>query len=284
MSDEPAAPGPGHNEPPEPILAPVVREASLGLTVEEWHEWLDEVFAGATRDRDSFLAMFGRFEAGYPLRRGPTADADPVGLEKWNDEIAGRAADLRRRLATVVQQADRLHTAEKAPVLTAARAIDGYKNRFVEKVEVAIQVISARQTIYLQHKERIARRAKEEEAAAAARASKEAALEAARTFNPDALEQAAQLATRAAETQREATASPADLTRVKGQYGAVASLRRRWVFVPDESDIVTLARAVAEGKAPARYLAFADKVIGFAVRSENVREIPGCVIREEKKA
>ena len=58
------------------------------------------------------------------------------------------------------------------------------------------------------------------------------------------------------------------------------ALRRTWKFMPEESDIVALCKAVAEGNAPARFVTFNTTAIGFAVRSEGLRECPGLTIRQ----
>lgn len=272
---EEEAPRAGHNNPPT---------ASLDLTAEQWTEWLKHVFEQAAGRKDELLASFKRFENGFPIRRNQVPGEPPVGIEKWSDDIQGRAGDLRDKLRALVGQAEALHKLEKAPVLVATRAIDGFLRSFKQALDDALTVIRDRQTVYAQWQEYISRERARDEAEARKREADAAAAAAARTLEPAALDQAAQAAQEAAEAQSFAAAKPAEHTRAFGELGSVTSLRDNWQFVAAESDLMTLVRAVIEGKAPLSYLAFNTRRIELAIRTEKIREIPGCVIRNEAVA
>jgi hypothetical protein len=269
------APAPiGHNRPPG---------ASLDLTAEQWIAWLATVFSEATKRRANLMASFARFDAGYPI--SPNSDGEPPhGIEKWSDDVQGRAGDFRDKLQALVKNAEALHSIEKAPVLVAQRAIDGYLRSFREPLDAAIREIRRRQTVYGNWQEDESRRRAREEAERI-RAQAEAALSAAAaSLDPDDLQQAADAAADASAAARYAEAAPAEHTRVHGELGSVTSLRKQHVFVPEESDLYELAKAVVLHQAPVSYLAFNETRIRVAIRVEHVRDIPGCKIREEAVA
>jgi len=280
-AEVPEARGIGDNAAPEPIFDLV---ASLDLTSEQWTELLDQNFAEAIKRRDDLLASFKRFEEGFPLRRSTEPGDPPVGWDKWSDDIQGRAGDLRDKLLAIDKMATALHTLQKAPVLVATRAIDGYKRMFLQPIEDALLEIRKRQTLYAQHVDYLSREAAKEEAEAKRKEAEAIAATAAQTLEPKALDQAAQAFGEAAEAQAFAQAKPAEHTRTFGDTGSVTSLRDNWRFVPEESDLMMLAKAVVAGRVPLTYLAFNETRIGVAIRTEKVREIEGCVIRNEAVA
>lgn len=272
MNDGPA--GIGHNLPPRPTLQ---------STPEDWADWLASVFREVDTAAEERLASFFRFEAGYPLQRAPDG-GKPIGIEKWTDDVQGRVGDLRDKLRTLLRTAEALHTLEKAPVLVAQKAIDGYMRGFRAPIDDALKEIANRQTVFARWQEAESRRVAQEEAARQ-RAEAQAALQAAAsTMDVDDLQEAHDAAAKATAAQHFADAKPAEHTRVHGEMGSVTSLRTSWKFFPLESDILALAKAVAEGKAPASFLTFNDRRIGLAIRVEGVRTVPGCVIREEAVA
>lgn len=259
-----APPAPGHNLPPQPVVA----QPGLGLTAEQWVEWLDHVFEETARRRDELLASFERFKDGF--------------AEITSDDVQGRAGDLRNKLRDLLKQAKNHHEREKMPVLTAQRAIDGYLKRFLAPIESAAATVQSRMDAYA--------RKREEESRAAARADAErkrleaeaATTHAAETLAPEDLKEAAAATETAEQATAFADARPAEHSRVHGPLGSVSSLTGTWKFVEEESDLMDLAKAVVAGKAPLAYLAFNTTRIGVAIRTERVREIAGCVIREER--
>jgi hypothetical protein len=268
-----AAAGVGHNKPP-------IERASLSLTAEEWKVWLDHVFEEATARRAELLASYERFADGYQIMP-PQDGAPPRGIEKWSDDVQGRAGDLRDKFRALIRNADALHTVEKAQVLVAQRAIDGFLRSFADPLNNAVREITRRQTVYAQWLDAESRRKAREEAERA-RIEAEAALQrAAQTLEPDDLQEAADRSAEAKGAADFAQAKPAEHTRVHGSLGSVTSLRTQHVFHPEDSDLMELAKAVVAGSAPLSYLTFNENRIKLAIRVEGVRHIPGCVIREE---
>lgn len=266
------------NNPPEPI-----KQAGLDLNPDEWVQWLAHVFEQPAERKKELLGAVGRFETGYDLKRSTTG-GEPVGFQKWDDDVAGRAGDLRDKLQAVVKQAEALHSLEKGPILAAARAVDGYKNAFVADLTKAVDLIKGRLTIYLTHKADVARKKAQEEADAARAEADRKAAEAAQAMDAESLDAAAEAIGQADEAETIAKAPAADLARVHGSLGSVSTLRTTYKFYPEESNLMALVRAVAAGKAPIDYLEFNEKRIGFAIRSEKLREAPGLVIKQEMRA
>lgn len=270
MTEENSPPAAGHNNPPGP---------SLTLSPEEWTEWMRHVFEGVAERRADLLASFKRFDEGFPLTRGAQV---PVGIEAWSDDVQGRAGDLKDKIAAVLRQAENLHGIEKAPILAAARAIDGFKRLFAAELEMAVVIINERRTLYARHVEARSRAAAEQEAREAREAAQKAAAEASRTLAASALQQAADAEAHAEAAQALAEAPAAEHSRVHGPLGSVSSLRTNWRFIEEESDLMTLAQAAVSGKVPLTYLSFNVTRINLAVRTEKIRSIPGCVIRDEQ--
>lgn len=266
-------PAAGHNLPPP-------SRPTLADDVELWQAWLDLVFAEATERKGELLPSFQRFEAGFPLSRGPAGEP-PNGIDKWNDEIQGRAGDLKDKLAALKKQAESLHTLEKAPVLAAGRAIDGYKNKFIAALDNAIKVVNDRRTLYALHKEQESRRAAEEAARRAKEEADRLAAEAQTSMEPEKLEEVAQAYQAAAAAQEDAEAKPADHSRVHGAMGSVSSLRSNWTF--EVQDLMQLVQAVAAGKVPLAYLQVNETRVRVAIKTEHVREIPGLCVFDDMK-
>ena len=266
-----------HNRPPEPLKSP-----GFDLTPEEWTEWMASRFENLTARKNELLPSFDRFRKAYAIQRA-TAGGPPLGIDKWNDDVQGRAGDLRAKLADLIKQAGAVHVQEKNPVLQAGRAIDGFKNRFIADIETAITLIRERQTIYATWQEAENRRKKAAEAERLRQEAERIAASAATSMAPAALEQAAEAFGQAAHAAEEANAPAGDLSRTRGALGSVTSLRTTWKFFPEESNLMDLVKAVAEERASIEYLAFNEVRLNFAVKSEKIREIPGCVIRIEQK-
>jgi hypothetical protein len=248
----------GHNNPPAPT------------TAEEWNEYLKDRFAPQQKRKDELLAAYQRFLDGYP--------------QIEDDETAKRAGDFRSQLADLEKMATAIHTQEKAPVLQASKAIDGYLRDFKQPISAAIVVIRDKQSDFLRRKEDAIRQQRERDAAEARRRAEEATERAIATMAPEELRAAAVESANADAAESRAVAKAADLVRLTGDYGATITLRTTWKFDPDASDLMQLVQAVAAGNAPLYYLTFHTTRINVAVRTEKVRQIPGCFIVEHKTA
>lgn len=279
-----------HNQPPE------VLKADLGLSLDEWSEFMDHVFESAVAVLTPLLESDVRFKDQFPLRNARLADDPPFGIDKWSDDVQARATTLRERFRDVLKQIEALHALEKGPVLAAGRVIDAKKNALIQKIAIydqrgrlltgadaPLNRISDRCTVYANWIEQERRREARAEADRLEAIAKEVAEEASQSMEPKALQDAARTGIEAEAAREEAEAPAAALTRVHGTQGGVMSLRGRWEFVADESNLMELVKAVAAGEAPLDYLTFNETRLGYAVRTEKVREIPGCVIRESKR-
>ena len=278
----------GHNSGMRPL-----DEVALDLTDEEWEAHFAFLYSEVDRRLDELCAADLRFKDGFPLE--PSRDGPPKGFDKWDDEVMARAANLREKFRALGKTIDALHTLEKEPILRAGKMVDGARNsrifrmghydskkRLIPGADAPLNRIADRCTLYATTVEGIRREearklaaAKELEAAVAAEA-------AAQSDEPDVLDKLADSYAEAEEARKLAEAKPAELTRVHGT-GSVMSLRTRWVFVLEESNVMDLVKAVAAGEADVRYLSFNASAIGTAVRSGDLRFLAGCVIREESK-
>lgn len=254
MSDAPTI---GHNraQPPTP---------------EQVRAWLDDTTELLRKRGDEIVLGIGRF-----------LDAYAKGIP--NGDVYAKAADLaggKGAIAGWLKLCKAAHTSEKQPYLAAGREVDGYFAKMTTAIETGRATIQTLALAYSNEEDRIKRAAAQkaaDEAAARARAAEAAAL---KSMDATALDQAAELA-RIAEQAEAATAAPiAEHARVTGNSGVTASVRSTWKFIPEESDLMALAKAVVAGTAPLQYLAFNETRLGIAVRSEKVRDVPGCVIRE----
>ena len=190
------------NQPPEP-MAP---EVLLDL--------LKERHADLTKRQAELLAASERFHKQY--------------AKIETEEIAGRAAQFQAQLGALVKKAEAEHEPEKAPWLTNGRTVDAFFRKLWEPIQAEQKKIKAKQLAYAEAQAEASRKAAAEEAARKQREAQDAAARAAEAMTPDALDTAAAKAQEAADAQALAAAGPAEHGRVRGDYGAVASLTVRW--------------------------------------------------------
>lgn len=207
----------GHNLPP--IDAAIISDA---LRIE--HEEL-------VRRRDELLSAGSRV---------PPID---------DEDTARKVTDFIRQITAASKTADAARVGAKEPFLEAGRSVDGFFKSIIDPLSDMKKTIERRLTDYLREKELRARREREEqerqarEAAEAARREAEAK---AKALQDERDLSAAIEAEKAAETaqadlvkaEQAAEVKPAELSRTRGEYGAVSSLRTAWVF--DEIDRATL--------------------------------------------
>lgn len=257
--EEPPAPAPiGHNRPRPP-------------TPEEIRELLGEDYASFIKRREELLSGAERFDQANPLIK--------------SDEICGKAADFaasKGAMGQFLTAAEAARTAAKEPYLAGGRMVDGWFASLVMPIKQAQQNVLTKVTAYLRAEEERKRAEAQARAAQAAADAARAEQRAMRSMKPAEIDYAAEAAARAEQAEREAKAK--QQTRIAGDYGTSIGLRGTWKFIEQESSLMELARAVVEGRAPIHYLTFNSSRIGYAIRSERVRDIPGCVIREERNA
>ncbi len=257
-----APPPAGHNQPPPPKV-PTPPEVVL---------MMQTTCAGLQTRRNEILAGIERFKSKYPTIS--------------DDDVQGRATDFAGRtgaIAKFLQEAERTRETEKRPFIDGGAQVDLFIKNLIADVNAGRAVLLERMNTYAKAKEKAARERAEKEAEAARLRAVEAEKLALASMQEDALDEAAVAYQEAERARDRALAPAAELSRTAGiATTGVSSLRSTWKFDPDSSDLMALVQAVAKGEAPLRYLAFNTTNIGFAVRSEKIRQIPGCVIREER--
>lgn len=202
----------GHNSPPPDLL--------LG---EALREKLAEENGQLIARRDELLAAAARI---------PPIDSD---------DVAGRVSDYIKQLTALTKAAESKRAGAKEPYLEGGRNIDGFFRAITDPVARAKTAIERRLTDYLRDKEARARLEREEQERLARHAAETARREAearARALADEPGLEAAIAAEKAAETAsadlvkatQAAAAKPAELSRTRGDYGAVSSLRTQWVF------------------------------------------------------
>ncbi len=164
-------------------------------------------------------------------------DRVPVAIE--SESTAQKVGDFIKQLQAAVKNADAARVAEKEPYLDGGRQVDGFFKKVTEPLAKDKKDIEGRLNIFLRKKADAERRAREEAEKKAReeakRTAKEAAeAEAAMTSDADvekavvAEQRAKDAAEIAAKAQAEAEAKAAELSRTRGDYGSVASLRTFW--------------------------------------------------------
>ena len=204
-----------------------------------------------------------------------------------DDEMAGKFADQIKLLNAAKKTAEKRRVDAKEPHLVAGRAVDAFfKNDLVMPLADAAVKAGGSLTIYERQKADEARRAREaeerrarEEAERQAREAEAAAQAAESETDLEAAiaaEAAAKLAEQAAQdAAKAAEASNAELSRNRGEHGAVASLRTTWVGE------VTDARAIdLETLRPFFSLDVLQKAVNAYVR-QGGREMQGARIFEQ---
>lgn len=166
-----------------------------------------------------------------------------------DDETAGRVADFIKQLMAAHKATEAARVAEKEPFLAASRTVDGFFKKITDPLADWKKKIETRLTVWQRKKADAERKAREETERKAreeaARAAKEAAERAAALNTESDLDRAieAEDAAKKAEgaaalATKAADAGAADLSRTRGDFGAVASLRTTWTF--DEMDRAAL--------------------------------------------
>ena len=255
------SPSLGHNSGIAHLIAPEVIADQLAMQ-----------FASRLTRRDDLLNAVDAFSLAYP--NGPLTDDD-----------AGLAGDQIKQIKDEIKEIDALRVGEKKPFDAAAAQVQAFfKGGIMDKLEGGGAVIQKSVKTYLVRKdaeerrarEEAARRAREEAAekeriarealareeaerrAAAQLARERAALAAARDEPPPApepepvqspamtlLDDAIVADQIASDAAKSAAAKSADLTRTRGAYGSVTSLKtvKKWevtdfAAVPDQYKVI----------------------------------------------
>lgn len=139
----------GGNNPPEDML----------LRADELLRLFDVRYAGLSADVTQLLAE---------VREG-----SPTTIE--TEQQDGIVAAFMERLRNTIKDADTRRVGEKAPYLTAERAIDNFFNGMIDRLDKARNILQARGNDYARRKVAMERAKRQREAEEAARAARIAA-------------------------------------------------------------------------------------------------------------
>lgn len=164
------------------------------------------------------------------------------------DDGAGKASDYIKQVTACAKALDTARVGAKEPFLEGGRTVDGYFKKIADPLLGLKQRVDRKLSEYLRAKADAERRAREEEARIQREEAgkREAeALAAMATAAPAAAEIATDAAiasqATAAQAQKAAEAKPAELSRTRGDFGAVASLRTEWTGEILDRDTLDLA-------------------------------------------
>lgn len=244
----------GHNAPPADA-APV-----RDRLVDDYGQMLAR--------KDELLAAIDRVPA--------TVDDEPT---------AGKVTDFIKQIAAAIKNANAARVSEKEPYLDGGRQVDGFFKNLTDPLEKGKKAVEARLTEYQRRKAQEERRKREEaeriareEAEAKAREAAERAAALATDDDLDAAiaaeDAASQAAADAHAAEKAADAKPAELSRSRGEYGGVASLRTFWDF--KDLDRASLDLEPLRTHIPAAAL---DQAVRSYIKAGG-RELRGVVIFE----
>lgn len=199
-----------------------------------------------------------------------------------SEEAAKKIGDYIKQISKCIKNAEAARVDEKEPYLENGRRVDGFFKALVQApLEKIKQTHSASLTIYQREKEAEERRLLAEKAEADRKAAAEAAEAAQRAADKmagegdlveavDREEAAERAANEAAESEKAAEQSAADLSRVRSEAGgSTSSLVSTWEFEGVDRDTIDL-----ETLRPHLTQKAIEQAVGAAVRS-GVREIKG---------
>jgi hypothetical protein len=152
-----------------------------------------------------------------------------------NDDVAGKVADFIKQISVTAKAAEDSRVEAIKPHLEAQRAVGGFFKKLTEPLDAAKARLNDRLTAHLRRKADAERaRIAEEQRQAAIRAEEEAAKNQ-DAFGLPAVDEAPAPEPVARETKA------ADLSRTRGDYGSVTSLRETWEFEITDIKAIPLA-------------------------------------------
>lgn len=201
-----------------------------------------------------------------PIEAAPRANELLRGFENApavivDKETAGHVGQLIKMMRTHVKTLEDERKFITAPILEGKKRVDARFKVVTDPLNDAIADLNKRNSVYLTEQARLA---KEAEDNIRRQQEEEAIQEAARLEEEGEHEQAADVVSEAVDGVAPIVQK---VEKVRGDYGATTALRDHWVC--DVEDI---------SKLPKEYLIPNMAVLNKAVRSDGVREIPGCKI------
>jgi hypothetical protein len=209
--------------------------------------------------------------------------------EVVNEDNAGAVGDFIKQLTGHRKTLDATRVNEKEPYLAGGRGVDGFFRPMMDKLDTAKKAIESRLSAYLRAKEaeerrkreEVARRAREEQQRRAAEAAKlaQAARDAKTLEEAIAAEEAAKNAEAdRIKAEKESNAKAAEMSRTRGDFGSVGSLRTFWDF-----EVLDIHDVPMETIRPHLPIAAVEQAIRGYVKAGG-RELPGVRIFENKTA
>jgi hypothetical protein len=246
MSETVDTAGLGHNRPPQPL------DATLLL------DWLEPELEPLRPRAAALVAAVERFKAAHvPIR---------------DDDEQGNAAEFVRQLRAFVKAAEDLRRQLGQPYLDCTSTLNTAFKKLEASVITGREAVDEALTQYARMRALEERRRREAEAEAKRKAAELAELQARKSGAGDPTwDRAVDTAQRAEKAERAAAAGPADLSRVRGDMGAVASLREHWDYEVTDADAV-----------PRLYLHINPAAIRAAIAG-GAREIAGLRIFDASK-
>lgn len=202
----------GHNRPPPDLL-----------TGEVLHERLEDDHAALVKRRDDLLAAAERVP------------------DITDDDLARRASDFIKQVMAAVKALEGARVSEKEPYLAGSRTVDGFFKSLSDPLDLIKRGIEKKLTLYLREKaeqerrermerERLAREEEAQRRREAEEAERKLADERSLHEAVEAQKRHEQAAADRVKAEQEAGAKAAEMSRVRGEYGAVSSLRTTWTF------------------------------------------------------
>jgi septal ring factor EnvC (AmiA/AmiB activator) len=209
--------------------------------------------------------------------------------EITDEALAQKAGDFIKQLMTLHKTAETTRVGVKEPYLAGGRGIDGFFAAITDPVIAAKLKVERSLTKYLRDKADKERREREEQARLlreeedrkrreAEEAAKKVADEQSLATAIEAEKQADVATADATKAEKAAEAKPADMSRTRGEYGSVSSLRTTWTF--RDLDRASLDLEMLRQHIPADGL---DKAVRAFIRAGG-RTLTGVVIYEETGA
>lgn len=160
------------------------------------------------------------------------ANALPRKIE--DDEDLGPIGEVVLDAKKLAKKLEDTRSAEKSPHLEAGREVDSFFKPLTERLGKIVDVFEAEASRYQRAKAEAERRRAADEAAKL-RAEEERKLSEAGSAKRESTadrkkDEAASLNNQAAEADRRAEASPAELTKVRTETGVTASAKAKWAF------------------------------------------------------
>lgn len=190
--------------------------------------------------------------AGLVVRAGELLAAEARLPAITDDEASGKASDFVKMVHAAWKAADSDREREKEPYLAGGRTVDGfYKKEIIDPLDGLKRRVQGKITVYLRAKEaeeRARREATEREARAVEAELRKAAEKRAAEMKTATDLDAAIIAEREAEAARAvlvaaeaaASAKAAEMSRTRGDLGALSSLRTFWTHDPASLDRAAL--------------------------------------------